>query len=127
MNLLYLPYLFNVAVLVPIGSLTLFGGERGGRLACQGKFPESAGFRTILGSLWTAILVGSVVGLFFPVPMAPLLMVQVVYKTLWLLVYALPRLLDGRSGEVPWGISLTFLLIVLTYPWVIPWEQVFAR
>lgn len=121
-----LPYAFNVAVLVPIGSLTLFGGERGGRLASQGKFPESAGFRTILGSLWTAILIGSVVGLLFPVPMAPLLMVQVGYKTLWLVVYVLPRLLGGRSSEVPWGISLTFLLIVLTYPWVIPWRQVFG-
>lgn len=127
MNPLFLPYLFNVAVLVPIGSLTLFGDERGGQLASQGKFPESAGFRTILGSLWTAILVGSVLGLFFPVPMSPLLLIQVVYKALWLLVYALPRLLKGRSGEVPWGISLTFLVIVLTYPWVIPWEQVFAR
>lgn len=59
--------------------------------------------------------------------MAPLLMVQVVYKTLWLVVYALPWLLAGRRGEVHWGISLTFLVIVLTYPWVIPWEQVFAR
>ena len=127
MNPLYLPYLVNIAVLVPIGSLTLFGGEQGGRLACQGKFPESAGFRTILGSLWTAILVGSVVGLFSPVPMAPLLMAQVVYKTLWLLVYALPRLVGGLSGEVPWGISLTFLVIVLTYPWVIPWAQVFGE
>jgi hypothetical protein len=126
MNPLYLPYLFNVAVLVPVGSLTLFGGERGGRLASQGKFPESAGFRTVLGSLWIAIMVGSVVGLFFPVPMAPLLMVQVVYKTLWLVVYALPRLLHGRSGEVPWGISLPFLVIVLTYPWVIPWKRVFG-
>ena len=58
--------------------------------------------------------------------MAPLLMVQVVYKTLWLLVYVLPRLVGGRSGEVPWGISLTFMVIVLTYPWVIPWAQVFG-
>ena len=61
MTLLLLPYAFNILVLVPIGLMTLFGGERGGQLACQGKFPESAGFRTILGSLWTAILVGSVV------------------------------------------------------------------
>jgi hypothetical protein len=98
---LLLPYAFNVLVLVPVGLLTLLGGERGGQLACQGKFPESAGFRTILGSLWTAILVGSVLGLFFPVPMSPLLLIQVVYKALWLLVYALPRLLKGRSGEVP--------------------------
>ena len=127
MTLLLLPYAFNILVLTPIGLMTLLGGERGGRLACQGKFPESAGFRTILGSLWTAILIGSVIGLRFPVPMSPLLLIQVIYKTLWLLVYVLPRLLAGRNGEVPWGISLTFLVIVVSYPWVIPWAQVFGQ
>ena len=125
-NPLYVPYIFNICVLVPVGLLTLLGGERGGQLACQGKFPESEGFRTILGSLWTAILVGSALGLLFPIPMSPLLLIQVIYKTLWLLVFVLPRLLGGRSGEVPWGISVTFLGIVLTYPWVIPWRQVFG-
>lgn len=126
MNPVLLPYAFNIIVLVPIALLTLFGGERGGQIASQGKFVESEGFRTILGSLWTAILIGSVLGLFFPVVMSPLLLIQVIYKTLWLLVYVLPRLLGGRSQEVPWGISLTFLVIVVSYPWVIPWEQVFG-
>lgn len=126
MNPVFFPYVFNIVVLVLIGLMTLLGGERGGQLACQGKFPESAGFRTILGSLWTAILIGSVLGLFWPVPMSPLLLIQVIYKTLWLIVYVLPRLLSGRSQEVPWGISLTFLVIVVSYPWVIPWEQVFG-
>ena len=126
MTLLLLPYAFNILVLIPIGLMTLLGGERGGRLACQGRFPESAGFRTILGSLWTAILIGSVLGMFYPVPMSPLLLIQVIYKTLWLLGFVLPRLVGGRSGEVPWGISLTFLVIVVSYPWVIPWAQVFG-
>ncbi len=127
MNPLYYPYIFNIIVLVPIGSMTLLGGERGGRLASQGKFQESEGFRTILGSLWTAILVGSLQGLFWPVPMSSLLLIQVIYKTLWLLPFVLPRFLSGRMGEVPWGIALTFLVIVVTYPWVIPWEQLLGR
>ena len=125
-NPLYVPYIFNIFVLVPVGLLTLLGGERGGQLACQGKFPESEGFRTILGSLWTAILVGSALGLFFPVPMSPLLLIQVIYKTLWLLVFVLPRLLNGRTNEVPSGIALVFLVIVLSYPWVIPCGQLFG-
>ena len=44
MNPLLLPYIFNIIVLVPIGLTTLLGGDRGGQLACQGKFPESEGF-----------------------------------------------------------------------------------
>jgi len=126
MNLLLLPYIFNILVLVPIGLMTLLGGERGGQLACQGKFPESEGFRTILGSLWTAILIGSGLGIFFPATMSPLLLIQVIYKTLWLLVFVLPRLLHGRSNEVPWGIAASFLVIVVSYPWVIPWRQLFG-
>lgn len=126
MNPLLLPYIFNIIVLIPIGLMTLLGGERGGQLASQGRFAESEGFRTILGSLWTAILIGSVIGLFRPVTMSPLLMIQVVYKTLWLLVFVLPRLSAGRSQEVPWGISLTFLMIVISYPWVIPWRILFG-
>jgi len=127
MNLLLLPYILNILVLVPIGLLTLLGGERGGQLACQGKFSESEGFRTILGSLWTAILIGSGLGLFFPTTMSPLLLIQVIYKSLWLLVYVLPRLRRGRSSEIPWGIALVFLVIVFSYPLVIPWGQLFGR
>ena len=126
MNLILFPYIFNIIVLVPIALMTLLGGERGGQLASQGKFTESEGFRTILGSLWTTILIGSVIGLFRPVTMSPLLLIQVVYKTLWLFVFVLPRLLTGRNQEVPWGISLTFLVIVLSYPWVIPWRLLFG-
>jgi len=126
MTPLLLPYIFNIIVLIPIGLLTLLGGEKGGQLACQNKFPESEGFRTILGSLWTAILIGSVLGLFFPITMSALLLIQVIYKTLWLLVYAMPRMLKQRSKEVPWGIATTFLVIVVSYPWVIPWGQLFG-
>jgi hypothetical protein len=57
--------------------------------------------------------------------MSPLLLIQVIYKTLWLVVFVLPLLVRGRSGEVPWGIAGTFLFIVLTYPWVIPWAKLF--
>ena len=126
MKPLLLPYVFNILVLVPIGLMTLLGGERGGQLACQGKFSESEGFRTILGSLWMAILIGSVLGLFFPATMSPLLLIQVIYKTLWLLVFVTPRLRTRRFDEIPWGIALTFLVIVVSYPWVIPWGQLFG-
>lgn len=126
MNPLLLPYIFNILILVPIGLMTLLGGERGGQLASQGKFSESEGFRTILGSLWTAILIGSVLGLVYPISMSPLLLIQIIYKAIWLLVFVLPRLLSGRRKEVPWGIALTFFVIVISYPWVIPWGPLFA-
>jgi hypothetical protein len=126
LNSLFLPYIFNILVLIPVGLLALLGGERGGQLACQKKFPESEGFRTILGSLWTAILLGSILGLVFPVQMSSLLLIQVIYKSLWLLVFVKPRLSKDKINEVPSGIALVFLVIVLSYPWVIPWWQLFG-
>jgi hypothetical protein len=126
MNPIVVAYVFNILVLVPVGLLTLLGGERGGRLACQGKFSESEGYRTILGSLWTAILIGSCVGCLYPVQMSPILILQVIYKSLWLLVFVLPRLLTGRGREVPWGVTMVFLVVVVSYPWVIPWVLLFG-
>ena len=73
--------------------------------------------------LWTVILIGSVIGLFHPVSMSPVLLIQVIYNSLWLVVFVVPLLVRGRFGEVPWGIAGTFLFIVLTYPWVIPWSE----
>ena len=126
MNALLLPYIFNILVLLPIGLPLLFGGPVAVRRVFQAKFTDSEGIRTILGSLWTAILVGSVVGLCFPVAMSPLLLVQIIYKSLWLLVFVPPRLFLGRRNEVPWGVAGTFLFIVMTYPWVIPWRVLFG-
>lgn len=122
MNPLLLPYVFNIAVLIPVGLLTLFGGSSGCRWVFQNRFPENEGIRTILGSLWTAILGVSFLGLLMPVTMTPLLLIQVIYKSLWLLVFVLPRVIGARCHEVPWGIAITFLVIVVSYPLVIPWE-----
>jgi hypothetical protein len=104
----------------------LFGGEIGNRRVFQNKFTESEGTRTILGSLWMAILIGSCLGLFYPVQMSPTLILQVIYKSLWLLVFVLPRLLTGRGREVPWGVTMVFLVVVVSYPWVIPWVLLFG-
>ena len=124
MNPLLPPYIFNIVVLVPVGLTTLLGGEKGGQRVFQDKFPESAGIRTILGSLWTAILIGSVIGLFHPVSMSPLLLIQVLHKPLWLVIFVAYLMVHGQGHAVPWGVAGTFLFIVVTYPWVIPWSGI---
>ena len=122
MNLLLIPYIANIVILIPValGSLT-------GLLPISaGHFPESAGWRTITGSLWTAILACSVAGLFSPVIFAPILFLQVIYKSVWIIFYVLPRLKTEQSRkEIHWGITISFLLIVILYPFVIPWCALF--
>ena len=100
----------NILILVPIGFGTLLKPS----LTDHGVFAESAGWRTLVGSLWVAILACSVLGVVWPSSFA------------WLLVYAAPRVVSGRRQEIPAGIALSFVAIVLIWPWFIPWRQMFA-
>lgn len=117
-------YLFwaNILILVPIGLGTLLRPS----VTDQGAFTESAGWRTLVGSLWLAILAGSALGAVWPSCFLWLLAFQVIYKSIWLLTYAFPRLVSGRRQEVPTGIAGSFLVIVLVWPWFIPWRQLVA-
>jgi len=109
-------------ILVPVA----FGTLTGLLPISRGHFPESAGWRTITGSLWAGILVCSIAGLFHPIVFAPTLLLQVVYKAIWLVFYVLPRARNGDSRkEIHWGIAVSFLLIVILYPIVIPWSLLF--
>jgi hypothetical protein len=121
-NLRLIPYLANIAILVPVA----FGSLTGLLPISRGHFPESAGWRTITGSMWTAILVCSIAGLFHPIIFAPILLLQVLYKAIWLVFYVLPRLRNADSRkEIHWGMAVSFLLIVMFYPLVIPWSVLF--
>jgi hypothetical protein len=112
----------NILILVPIGFGTLLKPS----LTDHGVFAESAGWRTLVGSLWVGILACSALGVVWPSSFVWLLLFQVIYKSVWLLVYAAPCVLSGRSQEIPAGIALSFVGIVLVWPWFIPWGQLFA-
>ena len=112
----------NILILVPIGFGTLLKPS----LTDHGVFAESAGWRTLVGALWVAILVCSALGVVWPASFIWLLVFQVIYKSVWLLGYAAPRVVAGRRQEIPSGIALSFVAIVLIWPWFIPWRQMFA-
>jgi hypothetical protein len=127
MSWLLYPYVLNILILTPVGLGMLLGGPEAQRRIFSGKYAESAGLRALLGSLWTATLIVSVIGLFYPVSMSPLLLIQLIYKTLWWVVFVLPRMFSGRSQEVHWPSANLFLFMLLTYPWVMPWGRMFSR
>ena len=117
-------YLFwaNILILIPVGFGTLLKAS----VTDQGAFVESAGWRMLAGSLWIGILLLSLLGAIWPGSFLWLLVFQVIYKTVWLLAYAVPRLLSGRAAEIPAGIAVSFVAIVLVWPWFIPWRQMVA-
>lgn len=112
--MLQIPYALNILILVPVCA-GMFAG-RGPLTVFEGKVAPSAGLEWLVGSLWLSILAGSLLGLFWPRQMAPLLAMQVLYKAIWLATFVAP--LAGKSGwqAVPAGISLCFAGIVAAWP-----------
>jgi hypothetical protein len=117
-NLLKIAYVANILILVPVVHAMFFG--RGVSDVFAGRVDESLGLRLLVASLWTAILLSSIAGLWWPRFFAAVLPIQILYKSLWLVLFVAPLAQRAGWDAVPKGISITFLIIVLTYP-VILW------
>ena len=109
---LYLAYVFNIFILVPV-CYAMFTGN-GIATVFENKVPASDGLVLLVGSLWLAILIASVCGLLWPALFAPIVLVQIIYKSVWLIAFIMPLLMAGKP--YPAGISASFLIIVLGYP-----------
>jgi uncharacterized membrane protein (DUF485 family) len=110
-GLLRIAYGANVVILMPVVWSMFFSGGTTG--VFEGKVADSEGLRLLVGSLWLAILLASLAGLAAPTFFAPVLLVQIVYKSVWLATYVWAA---RDTPGIPWGVSTIFAAIVLTYP-----------
>lgn len=124
MNLLRLSYLVNIVILLPVALATAFS-KFGAEIVIQGKFSVDTPYRILVGCLWTAILGCSILGLFSPQRMVGILILQVFYKALFLGLVVFPLLQSQGVEAVPFGLSLSFMAIVITWPFILwktyPW------
>jgi hypothetical protein len=71
-------------------------------------------------SVWAAFSVLAGIGLFHPLRMLPIVLLEILYKSIWLVVVGFPMLsagtLDGRAEEMMFSFGLVVLPIVAT-PW----------
>lgn len=112
--LLRLAYGANILILLPVVTALLWSGTA----AVFGPgVAESAGLRLLVAALWGAILLCSVIGLAWPRPMMGILLLQILYKTGWLLTFVLPAI--RASEPVPWGPTLVFIPIILLWPLIL--------
>jgi hypothetical protein len=111
---LLLAYVCNIVILMPV-CWAMFVG-RGVDAVFQRAIAEEPGLRLLVGSVWLAILVASFAGMIYPRFFAPMLLVQVLYKAIWLVVFVAPTVKAG--GAVPVGIAVCFAAIVMTYPFL---------
>jgi hypothetical protein len=125
MMLLRMAYLANVLILLPVALATLLSA-RGAAAVIESKFPVDTPYRILVGCLWSGILMCSILGLFSPQRMVGIVILQVIYKALFLGIVIFPLWKSKGMDAVPMGLSLSFLVIVLVWPWVLwqtfPWR-----
>lgn len=82
--------------------------------------PEAAG----MWSVWAAYSILAGIGLFHPLKMLPIVLLEIVYKTIWLVVVAYPLWSDGelagRAEEMAFSFAIVVLPLIAT-----PWGYVF--
>jgi hypothetical protein len=80
-------------------------------------------FPSLLGAVWLLAFVG----LRYPLQMLPLLMFELVWKSIWLIAFGLPQ---WSSGQLLSTFTEDFLAIVagvILMPIVIPWAYVYRH
>lgn len=76
----------------------------------------------LLGCVWLALSACALQGVFRPLTFSPLLLMQLVYKSIWLLAIALPAALSGQSVSlVP---VIVFTAWVVAVGAALPWRTI---
>lgn len=121
--MIYLVYIANIFVAGAISISSLFQPHK----AVQTVFENAVAYSEVLrlvGALWWAIFIISLLGLVFPNQMRFIFFFQFIYKLTWLLAVALPAFLNNQV--FPRSMALFFVVWVVILPFVIPWKQLFG-
>ena len=78
-------------------------------------------------SVWAAFTLFAVIRIFHTVKMIPIMVLEIVYKTIWLILVALPLFQDGNlSDDTTDGMIFPFILVILPVTFV-PWGYVVKK
>lgn len=122
--LLKLIYLANILVAGWISLTSLFAPRKAVATVFENTVAYSEAIR-LVGALWGAIFLLSILGLWFPKRMAVVLLFQLIYKGSWLLFVALPAVMNDQP--YPRGMARFFVIWVVVLPFVIPWSELFGE
>lgn len=116
---LYLMRAFYLLLVLGVGSMALPALTRSAPLD-----PLDA----VAFGFWGALALLAMIGLRYPLQMVPLIMVQLVYKTIWLLAVALPLWragapFDAETADFTRAMAIGVAIDLI----VMPWGYVFAH
>ena len=112
-------YILNIIVAGQISVSSIINKDHAAT-TIFGNAYQSSEFIKLIGCMWLAIAILSILGLWKPMTFTPVLLIQLIYKGTWLLVVALPAM--QKSMAFPKAVALFFLVWVIFLPFVIPWK-----
>lgn len=118
-TLMRLVYVYNILGAGVVGVVVLLAPRIAAGRIFAGAVTLDAS-TSILGSIWLAVGVVSVLGLVFPAEMSAVFLVQLVYKSVWLLGVALPAIVTGKGRSIPPVMAILFAVWVVVLPFVTP-------
>ncbi len=107
-----------------VGAVTLLAPNLASRHVFAGATTIDVYVR-ILGALWLSLGAVSILGLVSPASFIPVLVIQLTYKSLWLICAAYPALLAGNREHGLIFLSGLFSVWVLALLFMIPFNLVF--
>jgi hypothetical protein len=113
-------YIANIIVAGWISITSVFSPNKSAVTVFQNAYQPTEVIR-LVGCLWLAIAILSMLGLWRPISFSPILLVQLIYKVTWLLVVALPAIKNNQP--YPTGMAMFFLVWVFVLPFIIPWTE----
>ncbi|GAB2675725.1 hypothetical protein GCM10027036_31790 [Flavihumibacter cheonanensis] len=124
MKNLYLIYFANVIVAGWISIISLFYPHAAKTTIFSNTVEYSEVIR-LVGALWGAIFILSLLGLGWPKQMQLVLLFQLIYKSTWLIAVAAPALYKGHP--FPTAMAVFFIIWCLVLPFVIDWNNLFSN
>lgn len=113
-------YIANIIVAGWISISSIFFPKTAATTVFQNAYQPTEVIR-LVGCLWLAIAILSVLGLWRPILFSPILLVQLIYKGTWLLVVVLPAIKNNQP--FPTGMVAFFVVWVVVLPFIIPWQE----
>ena len=81
----------------------------------------------ILAALWLALGFASVLGLFQPIKYSVIFLIQLIYKSIWLTVVAIPSIVSGNQDPGLLFLTILFTLWVAGLLFAVPFQYLFRH